>query len=61
MAGLSGRAKGVGKAWFWEERGSCDLLLAVLGPNFIRAYPVFLSGDGYSKHCRASRQMAPAV
>ena len=32
-----------------KERDSCDLLLAALGPNFIRAYPVFLSGAGYSR------------
>ncbi|MAX39893.1 MAG: hypothetical protein CME33_25395 [Gimesia sp.] len=42
MAGLSGRAEG--GAWFWIKRGSCDLLLALLGQNCIRAYPIFLMG-----------------
>ncbi|MAX35364.1 MAG: hypothetical protein CME33_02215, partial [Gimesia sp.] len=41
MAGLSGRAEWVWKAWCWNERVSCDLLLAPLGPNCIRAYPCF--------------------
>ena len=35
---------------------SDSFLLALLGPKCVRAYPVFLSWDGYSKHCRASRQ-----
>ncbi len=35
---------------------SDSFLLALLGPNYIRAHPVFLSWDGYSKHCGASRQ-----
>ncbi|WP_417391099.1 hypothetical protein [Gimesia sp.] len=40
--GLSGRAEWVWKLWFWIVRGNCDLLLAALGPDYIRAYP-FLS------------------
>ncbi len=44
MAGLSGRAEWVRKVWCWMVRGSCDLLLAALGPNFIRAHPVLLDG-----------------
>ncbi|QDT76921.1 hypothetical protein Mal35_03450 [Gimesia maris] len=32
---------------------SDSFLLAPLGPNYIRAYPVFLSWDSYSKHCPA--------
>ena len=38
---------------------SDSFLLALLGPNYIRAHPVFLSWDGYSKHCRANRQRHP--
>ncbi|HAH48789.1 MAG TPA: hypothetical protein DCM07_28910 [Planctomycetaceae bacterium] len=39
MAGLSGRVEWMWKAWFQNGCGSCDLLLAALGPNCIRAYP----------------------
>ncbi|WP_339686626.1 hypothetical protein, partial [Gimesia maris] len=38
---------------------SDSFLLALLGPNYIRAHPVFLSWDGYSKHCRASQLCHP--
>ena len=40
-SGSSGRAEQVGEARFLNERGSWDLLLAALGPNCIRAYPLY--------------------
>jgi len=42
--GLSGRVEWVWKLWFQIVRGNCDLLLAALGPDCIRAYPFFLMG-----------------
>ncbi|MAX38138.1 MAG: hypothetical protein CME33_16415 [Gimesia sp.] len=39
--GLSDGAEWVWKLWFWMVRGNCDLLLAALGPNCIRAHPFF--------------------
>src|SRR5690606_10371441 len=38
---------------------SDSFLLAPLGPNYIRADPVCLSWDGYSKHCWASQRCHP--
>ncbi|WP_197994561.1 hypothetical protein [Gimesia maris] len=43
--GLSGRAEWVWEARFWMVGGNCDLLLAALGPNVIRASPFFLMGS----------------
>ncbi len=40
MAGLSGRVEW-GGFMFRIKCGSCDLLLAALGPDFIRAHPLF--------------------
>jgi len=46
--GLSDGAEWVCKLWFRIVRGSCDLLLAPLGPNCIRAHPFFLmAGFGF--------------